>query len=144
MKDRSLAMFRRPLSLLIACIVATLPLAACSGKSAAPDGTTGSDVQGSAGSGPAGAAGGPAAGRRRMAQALAGLGLSDDQKAQIREIMRSARKENVNADPQTRRANYKAAFAKIDALLTPDQRTKLHARLGTMRGGRGQGATSQL
>jgi Spy/CpxP family protein refolding chaperone len=143
-KDRSLAMFRLPLSLLLAGIVAALPLTGCSGKSSAPDSTTGSGMQGSAGSGPAAGTGGnPAAGRRRMAQALMGLGLSDDQKTQIREIMRSTRKESVNADPETRRANYKAAFAKIDELLTPDQRVKLHARLGTMRGGRGQGATSQ-
>jgi len=64
-----------------------------------------------------------------MAQALASLGLTDAQKNQIRAIMSAARKENASADPATRRANFQAAFAKIDTVLTPAQRTKLHAML---------------
>jgi Spy/CpxP family protein refolding chaperone len=64
-----------------------------------------------------------------MAQALASLGLSAAQKEQIRAIMSAARKQNADADPTTRRANFQAAFAKIDGVLTPAQRTKLHAML---------------
>jgi Spy/CpxP family protein refolding chaperone len=68
-----------------------------------------------------------------MAEALMSLGLSDTQKNQIRGIMADARAKNQNADQDTRRANYKAAFAKIDTVLTPDQRTRLHAKLDAMR-----------
>jgi Spy/CpxP family protein refolding chaperone len=78
-------------------------------------------------------AGAPAGGRHRMAEALMSLGLSDTQKNQIRGIMADARAKNQNADQDTRRANYKAAFAKIDTVLTPDQRTRLHAKLDAMR-----------
>jgi Spy/CpxP family protein refolding chaperone len=68
-----------------------------------------------------------------MAQALMGLGLSDAQKTQIRDIMSAARAQNAGADADTRRANMKAAMAKIDTILTPDQRTKLHAKLAELR-----------
>jgi Spy/CpxP family protein refolding chaperone len=78
-----------------------------------------------------------------MAQALMGLGLTDAQKSQIRDIMSAARKDNANADPATRRANYKAAFEKIDTILTPEQRTQLHAKLAELRKERLQGAASQ-
>ncbi len=80
---------------------------------------------------PGGSQGG---GRRMMAQALMGLGLNDDQKGKIREIMSDVKKQNASVtDPETRRSNYKAGFAKIETVLTPDQRTKLHAKLDEMR-----------
>jgi len=78
-----------------------------------------------------------------MAEALATLGLSDEQKSQIRDIMSATRKQNADADPATRRANYKAAFAKIDGVLTPDQRAKLHAKLDEFRKERQAGASPQ-
>jgi Spy/CpxP family protein refolding chaperone len=82
-----------------------------------------------------GVAGGPqGGGRHMMAQALMGLGLSDDQKGKIRDIMGGVKKQNEGVtDPEIRRANYKAGFAKIETVLTPDQRTKLHAKMDEMR-----------
>jgi Spy/CpxP family protein refolding chaperone len=76
-----------------------------------------------------------------MAEALMGLGLSDAQKSQIRDIMSAARKQSAGADPATRRANFAAAMAKIDTVLTPDQRTKLHQKLDQMRSERQQSSS---
>jgi Spy/CpxP family protein refolding chaperone len=89
-------------------------------------------------------AGGPqGGGRRMMAQALMSLGLSDDQKGKIRDIMSDVKKQNEGVtDPDTRRANYKAGFAKIETVLTPDQRTKLHAKMDAMRKEREQQQSS--
>ncbi len=76
----------------------------------------------------------PGAGRHMMAQALMSLGLSDDQKGKIRDIMSDVKKQNEGVtDPETRRANYKAGYTKIETVLTPDQRTKLHAKMEEMR-----------
>jgi len=88
--------------------------------------------------------GGPqGGGRRMMAQALMSLGLSDDQKGKIRDIMSDVKKQNEGVtDPDTRRANYKAGFAKIETVLTPDQRTKLHAKMDAMRKEREQQQSS--
>ena len=69
----------------------------------------------------------------RFAKVLESLNLSEDEKQKIRAIMADAREKSRNADPETRRANFKAAFAQIDAILTPDQRTQLHAKLQAMR-----------
>jgi Spy/CpxP family protein refolding chaperone len=113
-------------------------LGACSGSSG---GGAAASAQDAAGGGGAGTS--AANGRHRMAQALASLGLSDDQKSQIRAIMGAARKESAGADPATRRANYKAAIAKIDSVLTPDQLTKWHAKLAEMRKERQPGASPQ-
>jgi Spy/CpxP family protein refolding chaperone len=88
-------------------------------------------------------AGPPAGGRRIMGQALMSLGLSDAQKQQIRGFVADARAKSQNADPDTRRANYKAAFAKIDTILTPDQRTRFHAKLDQLRKEREQGTQPQ-
>ena len=97
-------------------------------------------AQSDAGAPPPGAA---AAGRHRMAEALMSLGLSDDQKTRIRDIMKAARAKNTpDTDPATRRANYEAARAKIDTVLTPDQRTRLHAKIDQMRKEREQGSQS--
>ncbi len=88
-------------------------------------------------------AGGQGGGRRMLAEALMSLGLSDDQKSKIRDIMSGIKKQNEGVtDPETRRANYKAGFAKIDTVLTPDQRTKLHAKMDEMRKEREQQQSS--
>ena len=69
----------------------------------------------------------------RFGRVLETLGLSDSQKAQIRTIMTNVRAKNRGVDTETRRANMKEAFAQIDAILTPAQRTQLHAKLQAMR-----------
>ena len=67
--------------------------------------------------------------RNRYMHAMRSLNLSDAQKQQIAGIMKNARAANKNADPQTRRANRLALRQQIDGVLTPDQRTQLHAKL---------------
>jgi Spy/CpxP family protein refolding chaperone len=81
-------------------------------------------------------AGPPAGGQRgaRFGQMLLGLDLSDAQKTQIRSIMASARQQNATVtDPQARRANYRAAMAKVQTVLTPAQRTKLQSEMAAAR-----------
>lgn len=69
----------------------------------------------------------------RMGKILMGLNLTDAQKTQIRAIMRDARKQNKDVtDRDTRRATMKAAYAKVETVLTPAQRTELHAKLEAM------------
>jgi len=142
-KDRLHTLVRSQLSLAALGVAFAFALGGCSGSSGG--GSAAASSQDAAGGGAgAGAPGGSAAnGRHRMAQALASLGLSDDQKTQIRAIMSAARKESAGADPATRRANYKAAIAKIDSVLTPDQLTKWHAKLDEMRKERQPGASPQ-
>jgi Spy/CpxP family protein refolding chaperone len=136
------AIFKTQLSLAALGVTLAAAVSGCGGSTANSGGAASQQDAGgsvSAGTGPGAAAGG----RHMMAQALMGLGLSDDQKAQIRDIMRAARKESVGADPATRRANYKAAFAKIDTVLTPDQRVRLQTKLAELRKERQQGAVPQ-
>ncbi len=81
-------------------------------------------------------AGSPPAGaqRGRMAKILMSLNLSDAQKAQIRTIRDETMKANANVtDRDARRANYKAMMTKVEAVLTPAQRTELHAKMDAMR-----------
>jgi Spy/CpxP family protein refolding chaperone len=61
------------------------------------------------------------------------LGLSDAQKQQIKTAMQQSRQANQNADPATRKANREKLRAQIDAILTPDQRTRLQAALAQQR-----------
>jgi len=69
----------------------------------------------------------------RMGKVLMSLNLSDAQKTQIRSIMGDAHKQNQNVtDRDQRRANMKAAMDKVEAVLTPAQRTELHAKLDAM------------
>jgi Spy/CpxP family protein refolding chaperone len=78
----------------------------------------------------------PAGGQRgaRFGKMLLGLDLTDAQKTQIRSIMASARQQNENVtDPQVKRANYKAALAKVQTVLTPSQRTKLQSEMAAAR-----------
>jgi Spy/CpxP family protein refolding chaperone len=81
---------------------------------------------------PSGAA--PANGRgNRMGKMLMSLNLSDAQKTQIRAIIADARKQNQNVtDREQRRATMKAAYAKVETVLTPAQRTELHAKMEAM------------
>jgi len=70
----------------------------------------------------------------RMGKLLMSLNLSDTQKTQIRSIMADARKQNQNVtDRDEKRANMKAAMDKVEAVLTPAQRTEFHAKLDAMR-----------
>ncbi len=140
MKDRLHIIVRTQLALAAIGVAFALTLGGCSGSnsgdSAAGGGSGAATAQDAGGAGGAGSA---ASGRHWMAKALASLGLSDDQKSKIRGIMSDARKQSAGADPATRRANFRAAMAKIDAVLTPDQRTKLDE----MRKERQQGAKTQ-
>jgi Spy/CpxP family protein refolding chaperone len=71
---------------------------------------------------------------RRMGQMLMSLNLSDEQKTQIRAIIADARKANQNVtDRDQKRANMKAAYAKVETVLTPAQRSELHAKIEAMR-----------
>jgi Spy/CpxP family protein refolding chaperone len=109
--------------------------AASADASAAPDAAGGA---GTAGGGTSPRAGG----RRMLAKALASVGLTDDQKATIRGIMADARKQSAGADPETRRQNYKAAFEKVQAVLTPDQQALLKAKMAELRKEQETGAQS--
>jgi len=124
-----LASAARGLRIAVAGAALASALAGCgSHGSTDQSGSTASQAAPDAGSSAA-AGGSPAAGRRRMAAALRSLDLSDDQKAQIREITKAMRKKNAGADPATKRANYKAAIAQVRALLTPEQRAQLDAKM---------------
>jgi Spy/CpxP family protein refolding chaperone len=61
------------------------------------------------------------------------LGLSDGQKQQIQSVVQQSRQANQTADPATRKANRAKLRAQIDAILTPDQRTRLQAALAQQR-----------
>jgi Spy/CpxP family protein refolding chaperone len=79
-------------------------------------------------------AGPPQGGRgNRMGKMLMSLNLSDAQKTQIRAIIADARKQNQSVtDRDQKRANMKAAYAKVETVLTPAQRTELHAKMEAM------------
>lgn len=68
------------------------------------------------------------------------LGLSADQKKQIKTIMRTAREKNKDADPATKRASRAATMAQIRAVLTPEQQAKFDAHVSAMRAQHGSGA----
>lgn len=72
--------------------------------------------------------------RGRMGKILMSLDLSDAQKTQIRAIIADARSQNKTVtDRDQKRANMKAAYAKVEIVLTPAQRTQLHAKMEAMR-----------
>ena len=64
-----------------------------------------------------------------MRAALRGLNLSASQQTQVQQAFEQTRGANRNADPATRKANRQQLRAKIDAILTPAQRTQLQATL---------------
>ena len=61
------------------------------------------------------------------------VNLSDAQKTQIRDIMTAARAQAKTQDPDTRRATMRAAFAKVQAIMTPEQRAQFQAKLAQLR-----------
>jgi Spy/CpxP family protein refolding chaperone len=64
-----------------------------------------------------------------MRAALRGLNLSAAQQTQVRQAFEETRTANRNADPATRKANRAKLRARIEAILTPAQRTQLQATL---------------
>jgi Spy/CpxP family protein refolding chaperone len=82
-----------------------------------------------------GASAGPRGGNRgAMGKVLLSLGLSDQQKSQIKDIMATARAQaRATQDRDQKRAAYKTATDKIDTVLTPAQRTEFHAKMDAMR-----------
>lgn len=71
---------------------------------------------------------------QRFGKMLLALNLSDDQKSRIRAIMAGARAKSKSlTDRDAKRATMRAAFAQIDTVLTPPQRTKLHAQMAAAR-----------
>jgi Spy/CpxP family protein refolding chaperone len=118
-----------------------LSLAAFTAGDVALGTTTPVMAQDAPGGGAPGAPGGPQRGQR-MGQMLMSLNLSDAQKAQIKSIMADARaKGKTLTDRDAKRANMRAAFAKIDTVLTPPQRTKLHAQMEAARAQRAGNTT---
>ena len=114
-----------------------LALAACGGGSNATNSSASATDAGMA-AGPSSATGGapgggPGGGRRLAAQALMSVNLTDAQKAQIRGIMAAARAQSAGVDPVTRRVNYRAAMAKVQAVLTPEQRIAFEAKLAELK-----------
>jgi Spy/CpxP family protein refolding chaperone len=75
----------------------------------------------------------PAAAHRHhggLRHALRNLNLTDDQRTQIAAIMKQTRAANQSApDRETKRANNRRMRARINSLLTPDQRTALRTAL---------------
>jgi Spy/CpxP family protein refolding chaperone len=72
---------------------------------------------------------------RMMGKILMGLGLSDDQKAQIKTLRADfqAKNKGLQRGDPARLANMKDYYAKIDAVLTPAQRDAFHAKMKAMR-----------
>ncbi len=119
----------RPIIRTALVLLATLAVASCS-HSADSSGSADNAVQpGSAG---AMSQGGPAR-MHRFQRVLESLNLTDAQKTQIKQIMADTRAKNTDADPETRKSNFKDAMAKIDTVLTPEQRTEFHAKMQAMR-----------
>jgi len=80
------------------------------------------------------APGGADAGRRRFAAMLMSLNLSDAQKTQIRAMRDAAIAKNKTlTDRQAKRDNMRAFFGNIETVLTPAQRTKLHAERDALK-----------
>jgi Spy/CpxP family protein refolding chaperone len=67
-------------------------------------------------------------------RALRSLDLSDAQKTQIRTLLVNARQNSqATTDPAARKADRERLRAQIDAVLTPEQRTKLQQTLASER-----------
>jgi Spy/CpxP family protein refolding chaperone len=73
---------------------------------------------------------------------LMSLNLNDAQKGQIKTIMANARaKSKTLTDMQAKRDNMREAFKNVEAVLTPAQKTKLHAERDAMRAQHGNDAS---
>jgi len=71
--------------------------------------------------------------RNPYMHAMRGLKLSDAQRQQIAGILKNSRTATKGTDPKTRRANMQALRQQIEGVLTPDQRTQLHAKVAQAR-----------
>jgi len=109
-----------------------------------------SDSSAASGQGGAGGAGGRGGGAARMQAMLATLNLTADQKAKVTAIFADARTKAAAAgdDMDARRSIMQDANKQVEALLTPDQKTKFEAARAQARaaggygGGGGGGAPS--
>jgi Spy/CpxP family protein refolding chaperone len=136
-----------------AALLGALVLAGCSGGSGSTDASTqgassqtastqgttagaaaqGSSMQGSSMQGAAPGQGSPAS-RGRFGKILLSLGLSDEQKTQVRAIIAAARAQAKTQDPETRRATMRAAYTKIETtVLTPAQRATFETKMAALR-----------
>lgn len=99
---------------------------------------------GDSGSGGAGAGGGHG-GAGRMQAMLAGLGLTPDQDAKVKQILADARSKTQGSDdPNARRAAMQDARTQIEAILTPEQKAKFEQeRSGQASGGGGDSGAPQ-
>lgn len=121
-----------------ACLALTLGTAACSSTNASAQNTSATQADPGAPSPAAPGAAGTRRGNARFGQVLQSLGLSDDQKAQIRKIMADARSQaRTETDPDARRATMRAAFQKIQDVLTPAQRDAFKAKMQAARNANG-------
>ena len=101
---------------------------------------------GDSGSGGAGAGGGHG-GAGRMQAMLAGLGLTPDQDAKVKQILADARSKTQGSDdPNARRAAMQDARTQIEAILTPEQKAKFEQERSGQGsgGGGGSGAPQQV
>ena len=80
-----------------------------------------------------------------MAQMTSELGLDAGQQAKVAAIFAEARQQaEASTDPDARHAAMGAAFAKMSAILRPDQKAKLEAmRARRAAGGGGGGGGGQ-
>lgn len=125
-------------SLTAACLAALLIVTGCS-KPATDLAQAGTQTQ-PAGTA-SGASGAPGARGAGFGKALQSLDLSDTQKEQIRTIMRDARTQaKSTTDPDQRRTTLRAAFAKVQDVLTPAQRDAFKAKMAELRSARTAGA----
>lgn len=122
------------------CLAFALGTAACSSTNASAQGGSAAQAEAASpgpGAGAPGAAG-ARGGNRRLGQVLQSLGLSDDQKDQIRKIMADARSQaRTETEPDARRATLRAAFQKVQGVLTPAQRDAFKAKMQALRNGNG-------
>ncbi|HMD03040.1 MAG TPA: Spy/CpxP family protein refolding chaperone [Candidatus Baltobacteraceae bacterium] len=127
----------------VICAALALSLAACSnGSGSGSTGSSGQSTTAAAQNGAAapadqatGGAPGTGSGRgRRFGELLKSLNLTPQQTEQIKAIVADARKKSEGADRETRRANMRAAYDKIETtVLTPPQRAEFQKKLAAMR-----------
>jgi len=123
-------------ALAAAALAAALATVGCG--SSHPADAQATTAQAQPGSPGPGGAPGARAGGRRLGQVLQSLGLSDDQKEQIRKIMQDARTQaRAETDPDKRRTILRGAFAKVQDVLTPAQRDAFKAKMQALRNSSG-------
>ena len=115
-------------------------------KPAADQAAAGGGSGGYGGGSDSGSGAGGGRGAGRMQAMLAGLGLTPDQDAKVKQIMADARsKAQGSDDPDARRTAMQDARTQIEAILTPDQKAKFEQeRSGQALGGGGSSAPQQV